>query len=53
MSDDDKKNPRPLCKLCNTRHWSHEPHAWQKAAKAAAKKVTKKKPGKKKTKKQK
>lgn len=30
MNEKEKKDPRPLCKLCNTRHWSYEPHAWEK-----------------------
>lgn len=24
----ERKDPRPLCKICEHRHWSHEPHVF-------------------------
>lgn len=51
MTETEKKDPRPLCKLCNTRHWSHESHAWEKKAKSPVQPGLNKKPKKKSSKK--
>lgn len=36
MSDEKKAVAPPLCKICQKRHWNHQPHDFKKSKKRPA-----------------